>query len=107
QQAVPALRGATPEAVQGLPGRREGRRQRREVQVRVRQDRAEQGLQQEVRKQRFACLRSPEAVQLDELRPGDRGQVDRGRPPEPGQGREEVGRRQLRQGQQVAGEVAA
>ncbi len=85
-----------------LSGRREGRWQRREVQVCVRQDHPEQGLQREVREERLACVSGSQAVQLDEPRPGDGREVDRRRPHKPRQGCAEVDRRAPGEGQQVA-----
>ena len=87
EPGVPALRGGAAEAVQGLPRRREDRGRRRE-QYKCAYDKTITR-RCSARSSRTAALprRAPE-VQLVERRPGDRREVDRGRPHEAGQGRQ-------------------
>ena len=96
-QAAAAYRGE-----QGLPGRRQGRRRPRAVQVRVRRDNDQQALQQEVRRQRLARLRHAEEDEAHEQGPGLCRQGDRRREGGSREGRPGLGGGERRHGRFLA-----
>ncbi len=82
--------GPAAAALQGLQGRREGRRRPEGVCLRLSVVRAREALQQEVRHERLARRRRAEAVEVDERGPERRRQADRRESREPRQGGADV-----------------